>query len=198
MGGGTQRSTFDEVRPTFDVTVNGSPLDRWTFAFSAAREFLTITPRAIDLDISSYRFAADASHAFNTRTSLGFSVDRRLWSDDNTSASANAVFRRILRYSKPFMIDIGARSRLESFAEDTKLASGFFTPDQLWRHEGFLELRGEIGHRFQYDFRGAAGTQRILRSAPHRLSWEAASSVQFRFTNRVSLTLNYFGEITVC
>ena len=198
MGGGTQRSTFDEVRPTFDVTVNSSPLDRWTFAFSVAREFLTITPRAIDLDISSYRFAADASHAFNTRTSLGFSVDRRLWSDDNTSTSANAVIRRILRYSKPFMIDIGARSRLESFAEDTKLASGFFTPDQLWRHEGFLELRGEIGHRFQYDFRGAAGTQRILRSAPYRLSWEAASSLQFRLTNRVSLTLNYCLVSRIC
>ena len=96
-----------------------------------------------------------------------------------------------MRYSKPFNIDIGARSRLESFEEDTKLASGFFTPDQLWRHEGFLELRGEIGHRFQYDFRGAAGTQRILQSAPYRLSWEAASSLQFRLTNRVSLTLNY-------
>ena len=120
MGGGTQRSTFDEVRPTFDVTVNGSPLDRWTFAFSAAREFLTITPRAIDLDISSYRFAADASHAFNTRTSLGFSVDlHRSMAGSFThtilewSAFTTAIFTAFLAFVH-FTIrrDVGARRRV--------------------------------------------------------------------------------------
>jgi len=191
LAGGSRRSTGYDVRPTFDLRLTAAPLDRWTLDLEAGREFLKVTPRAIDLDISSYRVAGGLQYALDARTTLGAHAGRRYWSDHNRSQFAEGQLRRILHYYKPFMIDAGAQTRWEKFDRDTRFASGFFTPERYRRHDGFLGLHGEFGRRLSYDLRGAAGAQQLARGADYRASWEASSSFTFRLTGPLSLSANY-------
>lgn len=191
LGGAADRPQGDDLRPIFQVRLAGSPADRWETQFEAGRAFMALTPRALDLDISSYFVGGGARYHFDSRSSLGVSGNRRLWSDDNASTLLQADYRRTLRYSSKFLIDAGVRNRMESFDTDTQLASGFFTPDLLWRHEATLGFNGGLGHRFRYDVRGAGGTQRIKRAAAYRFSYELSSSVRFAVGGPFSLTGSY-------
>src|SRR5579859_1495142 len=107
LGGGSGRQSEDRLRPIFNFQMAASPFDRWTFNLSASREFLGITPRAIDRDISSYKGAAGVRYAFDSRTSLEVHAERRYWSDSNRSLAGEATLRRILHHYKPFMVDSG-------------------------------------------------------------------------------------------
>jgi Flp pilus assembly protein TadD len=187
LGGGSRRASGPGVRPIFDFQVSASPVDRWVFDFQAGREFLKATPRAVDLDVSSYRLGGGAQYHFDSRTSLAGRADRRWWSDDNRSLAAEASLRRILHYSKPFMIDAGAQARWEQFERDTRFASGFFTPERYRRHDGFLGVHGELNHRLRYELRGAAGAQQLARGASHRFSWEVAVSASVRLAGPLEL-----------
>lgn len=191
LGGGSRRAGGTSVRPLFDFQVRASPVDRWTFDFSAGREFLKVTPRAIDRNISSYSLAGAARYAFDSRTSLGVHVDRHYWSDENRSIAGELALRRVLHYYKPFMVDAGVLSRWEKFDRDTRLASGFFTPDRYRRHDGFVGLHGELGRWFTYEVRGAAGAQQLARGADYRPSWELAGSTTFRLTRSLRLSAAY-------
>ena len=191
LGGAADRPRGDGLRPIFQVRLGGSPTDRWETQFDAGREFLALTPRALDLDISNYFVAGAVRYHFDSRSSLGISGNRRLWSDDNASTLLQTDYSRTLRHSSKFLIDAGVRSRIESFDRDTELASGFFTPDLLWRHEATLGFNGALGHRFRYDIRGAAGTQRMKRGASYRFSYELFSSLRFSLGGPFSLTANY-------
>ncbi|MBI3666371.1 MAG: tetratricopeptide repeat protein, partial [Acidobacteria bacterium] len=102
-GGASRRGGVVEVRPTFDVLLTATPIDRWTFDFSSGREFLKVTPRAMDLNISSYKLAGGVQYTFHSRNSLTARADRRYWSDNNRSITGEAVFRRILHYHRSFM-----------------------------------------------------------------------------------------------
>lgn len=191
LGGASRRSSSSAVRPLFDFQVSAAPLDRWTFDFTAGREFLKVTPKAVDLDISSYRLGGGAEYAFDARTSLSGHVGRHFWSDHNRSLEGDATFRRILHYYKPFMIDAGAQTHWERFDYDTGFASGFFTPERYRRHESFLGIHGELGRRLKYEVRGAAGAQQLARGGDHRLSWELSPSVSLRLAGPLELFAGY-------
>ncbi len=191
LGGASRRSGSGSLRGTFDVQLAATPVDRWTFDLRAAREFLKVTPRAIDRDLSSYQVAGGATYAFDSRTSLSAHAERRYWSDQNRSLAGQAVLRRVLRYQRPFMIDGGVQSRWEHFRRDTRFDSGFFTPDQYLRQDGFLGLHGEAGQWLTWEARAAGGAQKVARGAGHRSSWEFASSATFRLTGTLSLYASY-------
>ena len=191
LGGGSARPGGSGLRPVFEFRLAASPVDRWTFDFSSGREFLKVTPRAIDRDVSSYKVAGGVQYAFDSRTSLAMRADRRYWSDENRSIAGEATFRRILHYYKPFMVDAGALSHWEKFDRDTRFESGFFTPEQYRRHDGFMGLHGELGRRVTYDLRGAVGAQLVARGADYRADWEATASTSIRLSRSLRLSANY-------
>jgi len=191
LGGASRRSSSSTVRPIFDVQATTNALDRWTFDFAAGREFLKVTPRAVDRNMSSYRLGGGAQYHFDPRTSLAVRFERRLWSDDNRSNGADASVRRILVYHRPFMIDAGVQSHWESFDRDTRFASGFFTPERYHRHDGFLGLHGELNHKMRYEIRGAAGAQELAARGGYRPSWEIAASTSVRLSGPLELWAGY-------
>ena len=190
LGGGSRRQSEDRVRPIFNFQMAASPFDRWTFTLSASREFLAVTPRAIDHDISSYKGAAGVRYAFDSRTSLEVHGERRYWSDLNRSLAGEGTLRRILHYSKPFLIDGGFLTHWEKFDRDTELEAGFFTPDRYRRHDGVLGLHGEV-KRFSYELRGAGGSQQVARAASYRPDWEFTSTAALRLSRSLRLAASY-------
>jgi tetratricopeptide (TPR) repeat protein len=190
-GGASRRLSGGGTRPTFDLALEAAPLDRWTFDAEAGREFLKLTPRAIDLDMSSYRVGGGVRYAFDSRMSLAARAERRFWSDDNRSTTTEAVFRRILHYYRPFMVDGGVETRWESFERDTRLAAGFFTPEQYLRHAAFLGLHGELNHRLTYEVRGAAGAQQLAAGADYHSAWEFSAAADLRITRSLGLYAGY-------
>ena len=191
LGGGSRRSGQGGLSPIFGFQAAASPVDRWTFDFQAEREFLKVTPRAIDRDVFSYKVAGGAQYAFDSRTSLALHADRRYWSDQNRSIAGEATLRRVVHYYKPFTVDGGALARWEKFDVDTRFRSGFFTPGQYRRHDGFAALHGELGRRMSYEVRGAGGAQRVSRTADYRPDWEATSSVTIRLNQILRLSASY-------
>jgi hypothetical protein len=190
LGGASRRKSEDRLRPIFNFQIAASPFDRWTFNLSASREFLGVTPRAIDQDISSYKGAAGVRYAFDSRTSLEVHGERRYWSDSNRSLAGEATLRRILHYYKPFLVDGGLLTHWEKFDRDTKFEAGFFTPDRYRRHDGFLGLHGEL-NRFSYELRGAGGAQQVARAASYRPDWEVTSTAALRLSRSFRLAVSY-------
>ncbi len=190
LGGGSYRRSDGAVRPVFDVRFTASPIDRWTFDLSAGREFLAVTPRAIDRGIASTSVAGAARFAFDARTSLSVRADRRYWSDDNRSIATEATLRKILRYSKRYSVDAGLVTYGEQFDRDTQLEAGFFTPDRYRRHDGYLGLHGELG-RVRYEVRGAGGAQQVARIAGYRPDWDFTSTVSVGLGRSLQLSAAY-------
>ena len=190
LGGGSRRKSEDRLRPIFNFQIAASPFDRWTFNVSASREFLGVTPRAIDRDISSYRGAAGVRYAFDSRTSLEVHGERRYWSDSNRSLAGEATVRRIVHRYKPFLVDGGLLTHWEKFDRDTKFEVGFFTPDRYRRHDGFLGLHGEL-KRLSYELRGAGGSQQVARAAAYRPDWEFTSTAALRISRSIRLAASY-------
>jgi Flp pilus assembly protein TadD len=191
LGGASRRSASQALRGIFDARLEVSPADRWSLEFASSREFLKLTPRAVDRDISSYRLAAGAQYHFNSRTSLAVDAARRYWSDANRSFASEATLKHILYYRRPFMVDAGILNRWERFERDTKFAAGFFTPEHYWRHDSFLGLHGEIGRHVTYEMRGAGGAQKLAKASPYRSNWEFASSASLWFTRQLGLYASY-------
>jgi hypothetical protein len=191
LGGASTRLGSANARPIFELRATASPFDRWTFELVAGREFLKITPRAIDLDMSSYQVSAGARYAFNSRTLLETHAGRRWFSDANRSVTTDATLTRTLRYSRPFMVRTGLLTRYEAFDRDTRFASGFFTPDQYWRHDTFLSAHGEAGRLLTWELMGSGGVQRVIREAAYRPSWGVAAVAGIRITRSLRLFANY-------
>jgi Flp pilus assembly protein TadD len=190
LGGGSHRNSQAGLRPIFSFRMTASPMDRWTFDLSADREFLSVTPRAIDRDISSYRMGAGAQYAFDSRTSLAVRADRHYWSDSNRSMTSDATLRRILHYHKPFLVDGGFLNHWETYARDTQFQAGFFTPDRYLRHDAFLGMHGEL-RRLIYEVRGSGGAQQVARSAEYRPDWEITASAGLALGRSLRLSANY-------
>ena len=190
LGGGSRRKSEDHLRPIFNFQIAASPFDRVTFNLSASREFLGVTPRAIDRDISSYKGAAGVRYAFDSRTSLEVHGERRYWSDSNRSLAGEATLRRIVHRYKPFLVDGGLLTHWEKFDRDTKFEAGFFTPDRYRRHDGFLGLHGEL-KRLSYELRGAGGSQQVVRAASYRPDWEFTSTAALRISRSIRLAASY-------
>ena len=115
-GGASRRSSGDAARPIFDLSLEATPVDRWTFDAEAGREFLKLTPLAIDLDMSSYRLGGGARYALNSRMSATARAERRWWSDGNRSTVGEALFRRIDRKSTRLNSSHIQKSRMPSSA----------------------------------------------------------------------------------
>ena len=191
LGGGSGRSDGASIRPIFDIQLSASPADRWMFDFSSGREFLKVTPRAVDLDVSSYSLGGGFQYHFDSRTSLAARFDRRYWSDDNRSIIRAGSFRRVIHYSKPLIVDAGFQTHWEHFERDTRFASGFFTPERYRRHDGVVGMHGELGRRVQYEVRGGGGAQQLAAGADYRPSWEIASSASVKLTPSLKFYASY-------
>jgi Flp pilus assembly protein TadD len=188
-GGASTRSGAGSLRPIYSVTLSKSSWDRWSVALGANREFLKVTPRAIDQDISSYAVFADLRYFFDARTSADLKVDRKWWSDANHSNDAEAVLSRTVIYGRRFSLDGGGLGGYQAFDRNTIAVSGFFTPDRYTRYAGFVDLHGEAG-RMTWEVRGEGGTQQIVFAANYNPAWDVTS----RFSIRVSRALRLFGS----
>ena len=165
-------------------------MDRWTFELSAGREFLGITPRAIDQGTASTSVAGAIQFAVDSRTFLSVRADRRYWSDANHSIASEATLRKTLRYNKRLSVDAGLLSHWEAFDHDTRLEAGFFTPDRYRRHDGYVSLRGELG-RVRYEVRGSGGAQQVARIANYRPDWDFTSTVSAGLGRWLQLSASY-------
>jgi tetratricopeptide (TPR) repeat protein len=190
-GGGSARSGDGNLRPTFNAVLSGSPWDRWNVSFGSSREFLKVTPRAIDQGVSSLDAFADLRHWFNSKTSLGVRIDRRWWSDQNRSIQGDATFTRNFIYHRGFNLDAGALSSHQTFARDMLAVSGFFTPDRYSRYDGFLNTHGEIKRWLTWELRGEGGTQQIVSTAAYLPNWAVTSRLSIKFSRSVSLYGSY-------
>ena len=190
LGGGSYRGTDGALRPIFNFQITASPIDRWTFDLSAAREFQGVTPRSIDRGIASTSVAGAVQFAFDSRTFLSVRADRRYWSDANQSLASEAMLRKSLQ-SRPYLsVDAGLLSHWEQFDHNTVLEAGFFTPDRYRRHDGYLGLHGEL-RRVRYEVRGAGGAQQVARIAGYRPDWDFTSSVSVRLGRAFQLSASY-------
>jgi Flp pilus assembly protein TadD len=190
MGGGSYRGNDSALRPIYNFRITASPLDRWTFDLSAAREFLAVTPRAIDRDIASTSVTGSVQFALDSRTYLSVRADRRYWSDANHSIASEATLRKILRYNKRFFVETGVLIHWEQFDRDTQLEAGFFTPDRYRRHDGYLGVHGELG-RIRYEVRGSGGAQQVARIADYRPDWDVTSTISVGLGRWLQLSANY-------
>ncbi len=191
LAGGSALSGNGSLRPTFDFQAAITPIDRWTFTIGANRTFLKVTPRSMDLGISSYAGSATARYAIDSRTSILLQADRHWWSDANHSASGGAVFERVLRQRRSVGLRGGLLTRAEGFAQDTHFAAGFFTPDLYLRHEAFLHARLDLGRGVVWEARGAGGAQRVTQEASYQPSWEITTWVSARLAGKLRLAGSY-------
>ncbi len=189
-GGGSTRSGDGTLRPTYNAVLLGSPWDRWTVSLGSAREFLKVTPRAIDQGIASTGGFAELGYWFNSRTSASVKLDRRWWSDQNTSYQGDAVFTRNLIYQRGFHLDGGALTSHEAFARNTLAVSGFFTPDHYSRYDGFLNTHGEFKKWLAWELRGEGGTQQIVSSSAYSPNW----AVTTRLSVKLGSSLRLYGS----
>jgi tetratricopeptide (TPR) repeat protein len=189
-GGGSSRSGDGTMRPTYNAVLSGSPWDRWTVSLGSEREFLKVTPRAIDQNIAAIGTFAEIRYWFGSKTSASVKLDRRWWSDQNHSWQGDAVFTRNLIYHRSFHLDAGALTSHERFARDMLAASGFFTPDHYSRYDGFLNTHGEFNKWVAWEFRGEGGSQQILSSAAYLPNW----SVTTRLSIKLNAALRLYGS----
>jgi tetratricopeptide (TPR) repeat protein len=189
-GGGSTKSRSDNIRPIFNVGATLTPADHWSFDFSAGRDFLKLTPRAIDLNMSCYQAAGTARYAFDSRTSLSIQAEQRWWSDNNRSLAGGAILDRTLHYYSRFLLHGGFLTRHDVFARDTRLTSGFFTPDHYQRHEAHLGANGEAG-RLRWELQAGGGAQQIMRTALYQPSWDVTSSFSVRLTGALRFFAKY-------
>jgi hypothetical protein len=190
LGGGSYGGNDGGLRPLFNFRLTASPFDRWTFDLAAAREFLGVTPRAIDRNIASTSVAGSVQFAVDSRTFLSVRADRRFWSDANRSFASEAILRKILNYNRRFFLDTGLLSHWEQFDRDTQLEAGFFTPDRYRRQDGYLDVHGELG-RIRYEVRGSGGAQQVARIADYRPDWDVTCNFSVRFARSLQLSANY-------
>jgi tetratricopeptide (TPR) repeat protein len=190
-GGSSWRASGIGLQPTYDFHLIVEPADRWKVEFSSAREFLNVTPRAIDLDMASYKLDGRITCAPDPLTSLSAHVEQRYWSDRNRSIFADGLFRRTIWRHQRLKLDGLGETWWETFAFDSHMGSGFFTPVGYQRHDAGLGLRGEAGPKLVFDIRSVSGAQRISQGADYRLTWQATASAGVRLTRGLRLFANY-------
>ncbi len=190
-GGGSARSGDGTLRPTYSAVLSGSPWDRWTVSLGSAREFLKVTPRSIDQGIASTGGFAEIGYWFNSKTSASVKLDRRWWSDQNSSWQGDAVFTRNLIYRQHFHLDAGALTSHQAFARDMLAVSGFFTPDHYSHYDGFLNTHGEVKKWLTWELRGEGGTQQILSSASYLPNWSVTSRLSVKLGKELRLYGSY-------
>jgi hypothetical protein len=171
MTAGGWMNRGDSLRPTYNAELHGSPWDRWTFGLAARRQFLSVTPRAMERNIFSDSLSVAAERKIHSRTTFVAAFDRQWWSDQNHSYKGEARFERNLFYYKRFNWDAGALTAHQAYSRDLTAVSGFFTPDHYARYDGFTAAHGEMGRNVLWEVRGEGGSQKITTSADFRPDW---------------------------
>ena len=184
------RSSDSALRPIYSAQITAAPMDRWTFDLSTGREFLSVTPRAIDRSIASNNVAAAIQYAFDSRTFVSVRADRRYWSDANQSILGEITLRRVLHYSKSASVEAGLLSHWEHFDRDMEAESGFFTPERYGRNDATLGLHGEW-RNLQYDVRGSGGAQQVAPAAGYQPDWDFTSIISARLGRSLRLSADY-------
>ena len=184
------RSSDSALRPIYSAQITAAPMDRWTLDLSMGREFLSVTPRAIDRSIASKSVAVAIQYAFDPRTFVSVRADRRYWSDANQSIVGEATLRRVLHYNKRASVEAGLLSHWEHFDRDMETESGFFTPDRYGRNDATLGLHGEW-RNFQYDVRGSGGAQQVAPAASYQPDWDFTSIVSANLGRSLRFSVDY-------
>src|SRR4029079_16321899 len=70
FGGGSMRSGEDFLRPIYSVKVMSGTWNHLSLEAGGEREYMKLTPRAIDQDVHSDRVFVNAQYRFDSRTSL--------------------------------------------------------------------------------------------------------------------------------
>jgi len=190
-GGGSARSGDGGLRPTYNAVLSGSPWDRWTVSLGSTREFLKVTPRSIDQNIASIGGFTEIRYWFDSKTSASVKIDRRWWSDQNSSWQGDAVFTRNLIYHQRFHLDAGALTSHQAFARDMLAISGFFTPDHYSHYDGFVNTHGEVKKWLTWELRGEGGRQQILSTASYLPNWSVTSRLSVRLGKELRLYGSY-------
>jgi Flp pilus assembly protein TadD len=190
LGGASYRTSDGALRPVYNFDLSASPIDRWTFHLSSGREFLGVTPRAIDRGISSTTVGGTIQFALDPRTFLSIGTNRGYWSDANQSFRSDATLKRVVHYNRHVSVDAGLLHHWEQFDRNTQLEAGFFTPDRYWRHDGFLGVHGEL-KRVQYELRGSGGSQQVAHGADYRPDWDITSAVSVKLSRLLKLWASY-------
>ena len=179
QGGGSTRLGADSLRPTYRLTLSKFSWDRWFLSFGTGRDFLTVTPRAIDQNISSIGVFGEARYFFDSRTSLDLNAGRRWWSDTNRSLDGAAAFSHTAVYGKRFNLDGGALGGYQSFNLNLIAVSGFFTPDRYVHWAGFMDGHGEAGPA-TWEVRGEGGAQQVAIAAPYEPAWNLTARLSLK------------------
>jgi len=191
FGGGSMRSGEDFLRPIYSVKMMGGTWNHLTLEAGGEREYMKLTPRAIDQDVHSDRVFMNAQYRINSRTSFNLAVDRRWWSDTNHSVQADASLTRTLRYGRRLSVDGGGLAGFQAYEKDLEAVSGFFNPDRYSRYDGFLDFHGEAGRLVRWEFRGEGGTQQIVSNATFEPNWSVTSRLSIGVTKTVRLYASY-------
>jgi hypothetical protein len=188
---GVASYTSNAQQGVFSIGFSGSPVDRWTFRFDVTRNILAVSPKSIRTGLAFLSLQTSAEYHFSSRTNIAFAADRRFWNNDNKSVGGNVQLQHVLRYSKRFAIAAGPRLRVETFARNTTVASGYYTPDWYDCYQGFVGFHGELVNRLTYDVRPAIGVQRLASGSEFRRTHEIASALNLRITRALFLSANY-------
>ena len=180
----------EEIRPTYRASLEGTPFDRWTVALSSERQFLTVTPRAIDQAIRYDDASADVRRQLGARAWASLNFGHRGWSDGNHSQHADANASRTLIYNRKFNLDAGPSASFQAFARDMTAVSGFFTPDRYSRYNVFTAAHGEAGRTATWEIRGEGGSQQITSLSDFRPEW----GVRARMSLRLGPVLRLYGS----
>lgn len=191
MAAGASNIRGSEARPIYSAAIEGAPQDRWRLALRVNREYLKVTPRAIDQGGHSDGVSGEVTYWFDSRTSASAKVASRRWSDANQSLETEGTLSRNWIYGRAFNLDAGALAAHQAFARDMLAVSGFFTPDRYSRYVGFADVHGEAGPRVTWEMRGEGGRQQITSASDYRPNWSVTTRLSVKLMPKVSLYGSY-------
>jgi hypothetical protein len=178
------------IRPIYRTSLEGTPRDRWTVAVSSERQFLKVTPRAIDQAIRYDDVSAGVRRQLGARGWASLEIGHRGWSDGNHSQHADLTGSRTLLYNRKFNLDAGPSASFQAYARDMTAVSGFFTPDRYSRYDSFMAAHGEAGRTFTWELRAEGGAQQITSFSDFSPEW----GVRARCSLGMGRVLRLFGS----
>src|SRR4029079_16335428 len=119
------RSGEDFLRPIYSVKVMNGTWNHLSLEAGGEREYMKLTPRAIDQDVHSDRVFVNAQYRFDSRTSLNLAIDRRWWSDTNHRVPGDASLTHTLRYGRRLSVDGRGLAGFQAYEKDLEAVSGF-------------------------------------------------------------------------
>ncbi len=162
---------------TARLAVSTEPNDDWAFGFSADRDRVDESPRAISLDLVRNGFGANARWTPTLRDTLSLQANADRYSDDNRRFAMLAEYRRAIWRGDRVMFDLGAQAEYMSFS-DRDLADGYYAPESYRRFAPIASAYFNLGTDVGLYVAVAEGMQRDETFD----GWKRASDVSAELT----------------